>query len=84
MGNILDSKYRITPSGLRDEFCPGIREWTIKGHFQTLNLVVLPHACEKFELISEWFIKQKRTKVDFISNAVRIRGLIGRFSTDTG
>ena len=48
---------------------------SIRAHFQTLNLVVLPHVCEKFEPISEWFIKQKRTKVDFISNAMDIEKL---------
>jgi hypothetical protein len=44
-----------------------------------LNLVVLPHACEKFEPISEWFIKQKRTKQIEFCGCI-IAGVHGAFA----
>lgn len=45
----------------------------------TLNMVVLPHACERCELISDWFVKQKRSKqIEFCG--CMIAGIHGTFA----
>ena len=44
-----------------------------------MNIIVLPHVCEKFDPVADWFVKQKRTKQIEFCGCI-IAGVHGTFA----